>query len=125
MQSISNDPFCCILLLLCLNSCSFRPINIVLERDFICGSNVNVFKNCCISSDEDLHKIMDINKVFPKPPEVEEQLKRKKEEDEKRAEKEELQRIKSLAPPVQHPKMSQLIEEIIVSNFTNIFERIT
>ena len=58
---------------------------------------------------------MDINKVFPKPPEVEEQLKKKKEEDEKRAEKEELQRIKSLAPPVQHPKMSQLIEEKIAS----------
>ena len=68
---------------------------------------------------------MDINKVFPKPPEVKEKLKRKKEEDEKRAEKEELQRIKSLAPPVQHPKMSQLIEEINVSNFTNIFEIFT
>ena len=61
--------------------------------------------------DEDLHKIMDINKVFPKPKEVEEELKRKREDDEKKAEKEELERIKSLAPPIQAPKMSQLIEE--------------
>ena len=30
---------------------------------------------------------------------------------EKKAEKEELERIKSLAPPIQAPKMSQLIEE--------------
>ena len=64
-------------------------------------------------SDEDLHKIMDINKVFPKPREVEEELKRKKEEEEKLEEKLELERIKSLAPPVQQPKMSQLIEEIL------------
>merc|ERR1719471_2525472 len=61
-------------------------------------------------SDEDLHKIMDINKVFPKPQEVEEELKLKKIEEEKKAEKEELERIKNLAPPVQPPKMSQLIE---------------
>ena len=54
---------------------------------------------------------MDINKVFPKPKEVEEELKRKREDDEKKAEREELERIKSLAPPVQAPKMSQLIEE--------------
>lgn len=54
---------------------------------------------------------MDINKVFPKPREVEEELKRKREDDEKKAEREELERIKSLAPPVQAPKMSQLIEE--------------
>ena len=54
---------------------------------------------------------MDINKVFPKPKEVEEELKRKREDDEKKAEKEELERIKSLAPPIQAPKMSQLIEE--------------
>ena len=66
-------------------------------------------------SDEALHKIMDINKVFPKPREVEEELRKKREEDEVRAEKEELQRIKSLAPPVQPPKMCQLIEEGIVS----------
>ena len=53
---------------------------------------------------------MDINKVFPKPQEVEEELKLKKIEEEKKAEKEELERIKNLAPPVQPPKMSQLIE---------------
>ena len=66
-------------------------------------------------SDEALHKIMDINKVFPKPREVEEELRKKREEDEVKAEKEELQRIKSLAPPVQPPKMCQLIEGAIVS----------
>ena len=65
-----------------------------------------------VISDEDLHKIMDINKVFPKPREVEEELKKKKEEEERLAEKLELDRIKSLAPPIQQPKMSQLIEEI-------------
>ena len=59
-------------------------------------------------SDEALHKIMDINKVFPKPREVEEELRKKREEDEVKAEKEELQRIKSLAPPVQPPKMVTL-----------------
>ena len=62
-------------------------------------------------SDDDLHKIMDINRVFPKPREVEEELKKKKDEDERRAEAEELARIKSLAPPTAPPKMSQLIEE--------------
>ena len=62
-------------------------------------------------SDDDLHKIMDINKIFPKPRQVEEELKKKKEDDDKRAEAEELARIKSLAPPVAAPKMSQLIEE--------------
>ena len=65
---------------------------------------------CLLSRDEDLHKIMDINKVFPKPREVEEELRQKKIEDDKRAEKEELERIKSLAPAVQAPKISQLIE---------------
>ena len=60
---------------------------------------------------------MDINKVFPKPREVEEELKRKKEEEEKLEEKLELERIKSLAPPVQQPKMSQLIEEILFPFF--------
>ena len=64
-----------------------------------------------ILSDEDLHKIMDINKIFPKPKEVEDELRKKKEEEDKQAEKDELDRIKSLAPPVQAPKMSQLIEE--------------
>ena len=54
---------------------------------------------------------MDINKVFPKPKEVEEELLRRREQDERKAEKEELDRIKALAPPVQAPKMSQLIEE--------------
>ena len=54
---------------------------------------------------------MDINKIFPKPKEVEEELRKKKEDEDKQAEKEELNRIKSLAPPVQAPKMSQLIEE--------------
>lgn len=64
---------------------------------------------------------MDINKVFPKPKEVEEELKRKREDDEKKAEKEELERIKSLAPPIQAPKMSQLIEE----RYTFVFVHFT
>ena len=72
---------------------------------FIRTSSINIF------SDDDLHKIMDINKVFPKPREVEEELKKKKDEDEKRAEAEEMARMKSLAPPTVAPKMSQLIEE--------------
>ena len=70
---------------------------------------------CLLSRDEDLHKIMDINKVFPKPREVEEELRLRKIEDDKKAEKEELERIKSLAPAVQPPKISQLIEENILT----------
>ena len=73
-----------------------------------------------IFSDDDLHKIMDINKIFPKPREVEEELKKRKEEDERRAEAEELARIKSLAPPTAPPKMSQLIEEPFTFLFFNI-----
>ena len=72
---------------------------------FIRTSSINIF------SDDDLHKIMDINKIFPKPRQVEEELKKKKEDDDKKAEAEELARIKALAPPVAAPKMSQLIEE--------------
>ena len=53
--------------------------------------------------------------MFPKPREVEEELRQKKIEDDKRAEKEELERIKSLAPAVQPPKISQLIEENILT----------
>ena len=64
---------------------------------------------------------MDINKVFPKPKEVEEELKKRREEDEKKAEKEELERIKSLAPPVQAPKMSQLIEERFFYHFALLY----
>ena len=60
-------------------------------------------------SDEDLHKIMDINKVFPKPPEVEEEMRRQKEEDLIRAEQEELARVKALAPVLVPPTMSQLM----------------
>ena len=69
-------------------------------------------------SDEALHKIMDINKVFPKPREVEEELRKKREEDEVRAEKEEnalraeqeeLARVKALAPVLVPPTMNQLM----------------
>ena len=60
-------------------------------------------------SDEDLHKIMDINKVFPKPPEVEEEMRRQKEEDLIRAEQEELARVKALAPVLVPPTMRQLM----------------
>merc|ERR1719266_2736918 len=62
-----------------------------------------------IERDEDLHKIMDINKVFPKPPEVEEEMRRQKEEDLVRAEQEELARVKALAPVLVPPTMSQLM----------------
>merc|ERR1719266_869284 len=62
-----------------------------------------------IERDEDLHKIMDINKVFPKPPEVEEEMRRQKEEDAIRAEQEELARVKALAPVLVPPTMSQLM----------------
>ena len=64
---------------------------------------------------------MDINKVFPKPKEVEEELLRRREQDERKAEKEELDRIKALAPPVQAPKMSQLIEERKKFNFSSSY----
>ena len=72
-------------------------------------------------SDDDLHKIMDINKIFPKPRQVEEELKKKKEEVDRRAEAEELARIKSLAPPIAAPKMSQLIEEPLQIFFLELF----
>ena len=49
--------------------------------------------------------------MFPKPREVEEELKQKKIEEDLKAEREELERIKSLAPAAKPPKMSQLIEE--------------
>lgn len=61
-------------------------------------------------SDEDLHKIMDINKVFPKPREVEEEMRKRKESDEKQAEIDEIARVRALAPQVAPPTMSQLIE---------------
>ena len=60
-------------------------------------------------SDEALHKIMDINKVFPKPPEVEEEMRRQKEENALRAEHEELARVKALAPVLVPPTMNQLM----------------
>ena len=60
-------------------------------------------------SDEALHKIMDINKVFPKPPEVEEEMRRQKEENALRAEQEELARVKALAPVLVPPTMNQLM----------------
>ena len=69
-------------------------------------------------SDEDLHKIMDINKVFPKPPEVEEEMRRQKELDVIRAEQEELARVKALAPVLVPPTMSQLMAAQIGSNYS-------
>ena len=60
-------------------------------------------------SDEDIHKIMDINKVFPKPPEVEQELQRAKQEEQERVEKEELARVRALAPALLPPTVSQLM----------------
>ena len=74
-------------------------------------------------SDEDLHKIMDINKVFPKPPEVEEEMRRQKEENALRAEQEELARVKALAPVLVPPTMNQLMAAQI--GFKKIKEWIT
>ena len=71
--------------------------------------SVTELKENIFTSDEDLHKIMDINKVFPKPPEVEEEMRRQKEEDLIRAEQEELARVKALAPVLVPPTMSQLM----------------
>ena len=59
--------------------------------------------------DEDLHKIMDINKVFPKPPEVEESLRRQRVEQELADEAAELARVKALAPAIVPPTKSQLM----------------
>ena len=61
---------------------------------------------------------MDINKVFPKPPEVEEEMRRQKEEDAIRAEQEELARVKALAPVLVPPTMSQLMAAQIGSNYS-------
>ena len=47
--------------------------------------------------------------MFPKPPEVEEEMRRQKEEDLIRAEQEELARVKALAPVLVPPTMSQLM----------------
>lgn len=105
---MSNDPIQRMPLL----SRMFCTLFAVMREIHLWNENETVF---VWVSDEALHKIMDINKVFPKPREVEEELRKKREEDEVKAEKEELQRIKSLAPPVQPPKMCQLIEEAIVS----------
>ena len=70
---------------------------------------VTELKENIFASDEDLHKIMDINKVFPKPPEVEEEMRRQKEENALRAEQEELARVKALAPVLVPPTMNQLM----------------
>ena len=61
---------------------------------------------------------MDINKVFPKPPEVEEEMRRQKELDVIRAEQEELARVKALAPVLVPPTMSQLMAAQIGLNLT-------
>ena len=61
---------------------------------------------------------MDINKVFPKPPEVEEEMRRQKELDVIRAEQEELARVKALAPVLVPPTMSQLMAAQIGSNYS-------
>ena len=61
---------------------------------------------------------MDINKVFPKPPEVEEEMRRQKEEDAIRAEQEELARVKALAPVLVPPTMSQLMAAQIGSIYS-------
>ena len=111
MLNMSNDPIQRMPLLSRM-FCTLHPIP-CHAGDFIYEMKMKLLFVCV--SDEALHKIMDINKVFPKPREVEEELRKKREEDEVKAEKEELQRIKSLAPPVQPPKMCQLIEEGIVS----------
>ena len=61
---------------------------------------------------------MDINKVFPKPPEVEEEMRRQKELDVIRAEQEELARVKALAPVLVPPTMSQLMAAQIGSIYS-------
>ena len=52
---------------------------------------------------------MDINKVFPKPPEVEEELKQQRAEQALQEEAAELARVKALAPVVLPPTMNQLM----------------
>ncbi|XP_023333888.1 PDZ and LIM domain protein 7 [Eurytemora carolleeae] len=64
-----------------------------------------------IQRDEELHNIMDLNKVFPKPKEVEERLKKNREEEERRREEEEVARVRALAPPAPPPPtIAQIIQ---------------
>jgi hypothetical protein len=53
---------------------------------------------------------MDINKVFPKPRAVEEEMRKRKEAEERQAEIDEIARVRALAPQVAPPTMSQLID---------------
>ena len=53
---------------------------------------------------------MDINKVFPKPPEVEEEMRRQKEENALRAEQEDLARVKVLSLVIVFQTVKLIIE---------------